>query len=206
MRFLAFLTILFSFSTAQATKPVQENTVTVGSPAPLFSAQDTHGNDVTLESLKGKHVVLEWKNHQCPFVRKHYSTDNMQSLQQYAKDNDIIWISIISSAKGKQGHVSAEEANKIAEEETSHAAHIILDAEGTIGRLYNAKTTPHMYIINKDGDLAYMGAIDDISTADPDDVEKANNYVKAAMEALVEGKTPEIATTSAYGCSVKYDY
>ncbi len=179
---------------------------TIGEAAPGFSVTDTDGNQVNSNSLKGKIVVLEWKNHQCPFVRKHYGTGNMQALQQYAAENDIVWISIISSAEGKQGFVSAEEANDIAKEENSHAAHIVLDADGAFGQTYGAKVTPHMFVIDKDGTLAYMGGIDDTPTADPEDIETANNYVKNAMYALLAGGDVSPTTSKPYGCSVKYDY
>ena len=182
------------------TKPV------IGQPAPSFSVTDTHGNVISNESLKGKIVVLEWKNHQCPFVRQHYGTGNMQALQQYASENDIIWVSVISSAEGKQGFVSAEEANDIAALEESNAAHIVIDSQGTFGRQYGAKVTPHMFVIEKDGTLAYMGGIDDTPTADPEDVETANNYVKNAMYTLLAGGDVSPTTSKPYGCSVKYDY
>lgn len=207
MRLLALLGLLMISNAAIAEdKPAVSIVPTIGSPAPAFEVVDTNGTVIGTDLLKGKVIVLEWKNHQCPFTRKHYKTGNMQSLQQAAKDKDIVWVSIISSAKGKQGHVSADEANLIAEEEKSVAAHIVLDESGELGQLYKAKTTPHMYIIDEQGMLVYMGAIDDISTADPDDIVNATNYVTATLDALEAGKTPEVSVTSPYGCSVKYDY
>lgn len=185
---------------------VNKGNPVIGKAAPGFSMLDTNGNRVNSNELQGKIVVLEWKNHQCPFVRKHYGTGNMQALQQYATENDIVWISVISSAEGKQGYVSAEEANDIAALEESYASHILLDSEGTLGRNYNAKVTPHMFIINKDGTLAYMGGIDDTPTADPEDVQTATNYVKDALYALLSEGDVAPTTSKPYGCSVKYDY
>jgi Redoxin len=178
----------------------------IGDIAPAFSYVDTNGKTVDSAELKGKIVVLEWKNHQCPFVRKHYSTGNMQALQHYAAEQDIVWISVISSAEGKQGYVSADEANTIAVGEKSHPAHIILDAEGTFGNSYGAKVTPHLFIINKDGRLAYKGAVDNTPTADPEDIETADNYVKSALTALLAGGDVDPAESKPYGCAVKYDY
>ncbi len=176
----------------------------IGEAAPAIKAQDINGKEVDLEALRGRHVILEWKNHQCPFVRKHYKTGNMQRLQAYAREKGAVWISIISSAEGKQGYVSPEEAADTVADEKSHAEHVVLDPSGEIGRLYDAKTTPHMYVIDTEGKLAYMGAIDDDSTADPEAVEGAKNYVTAALDALIAGTTPETQVTTPYGCSIKY--
>lgn len=176
----------------------------IGEPAPTFTATDTNGNVVNLEDLKGKVVVLEWTNHECPFVIKHYKTGNMQSLQAKAQELGVTWVSIVSSAAGKQGAINAEESNAVIIEKDIKSAHRILDPEGIIGALYDAKTTPHMFVIDVDGNLAYQGAIDDNPSPRQSAVKDANNYVLAAMTALVDGTKIEVAETRSYGCSVKY--
>ncbi|MCB1532776.1 MAG: thioredoxin family protein [Alphaproteobacteria bacterium] len=178
----------------------------VGQAAPAFTATDIDGNTVSLESLKGKTVVLEWSNHLCPFVMKHYETGNMQKTQQAAMDQGVTWITIVSSAEGRQGHVSAEEAKKIAEDAGAHYSHKILDESGEIGQAYGAKTTPHMFVINPEGTLVYAGAIDDNPSPRHETVEGAKNYVLAALDDLAAGKAVEIATSQPYGCAVKYNY
>lgn len=199
VKFVITLCIIgaLSFSHAHASPKI-------GASAPEFSGVDSNGKTVKLSDFKNKIVVLEWKNHECPFVKKHYETKNMQGLQKFAKEKDVVWLSIISSAKGKQGHVDGKTANEIAAKEGSSAAHIILDEKGSIGKLYDAKTTPHMFVVGKDGKLAYMGAIDDKSSMDHEDVKGAKNYVKEALDALLAGKTPEKQATQQYGCSIKY--
>lgn len=176
----------------------------IGKPAPTFEAVDTYGKSVSLAGLKGSKVVLEWTNHKCPFVVKFYKPGEMQRLQKQATEKGIQWIRIISSAPGKQGHLDAEAANKLAQEQGVAAAHTILDPTGDIGRLYGAKTTPHMFVINEEGVLVYKGAIDDFASADSDHIANANNFVVAALDALEAGKMPEVQETRSYGCSVKY--
>ena len=183
--------------------PVQAS-VEIGKTAPAFSATDIHGNVFNLEDQKGKTVVLEWTNHLCPFVKKHYSTNNMQNTQKAATDQGVIWVSIVSSAEGKQGHVSAEEAVKIEEEVGAHATTRILDPSGEIGRLYAAKTTPHMFIVSPEGNIVYEGAIDSNPSPSPKAVEDATNLVLAALDDMAAGKEIEIPQTAPYGCSVKY--
>ena len=178
--------------------------VEIGKPAPEISAKDTNGNDFKLSDHKGKIVVLEWTNHDCPFVVKHYDTNNMQSAQKKARDMGVEWISIVSSAEGRQGHVSAEEANKITTEAGASPTAKILDPSGAIGKAYAAKTTPHMFVIDADGNVAYAGAIDDNSSPRPSAVEGAKNYVLAAVEDLQAGNSVATPQTAPYGCSVKY--
>ena len=178
--------------------------VKVGEVAPDFTAKDSAGKEHKISALKGKIVVLEWTNPGCPFVKKHYGSKNMQNLQKYAKEKGAVWLSVNSSAKGKEGNVNAEEENKIIKEQGSNADGVILDEEGTIGKLYGAKTTPHMFVIDKENKIAYMGAIDDKSSVDAEEVKTAHNYVKEAIDALVAGKTPAKQVTTQYGCSVKY--
>ncbi|MFP4097656.1 MAG: thioredoxin family protein [Alphaproteobacteria bacterium] len=174
-----------------------------GDMAPNFTATDIHGEPFNLEDHKDKIVVLEWTNHECPFVKKHYETNNMQEIQKTATDKGVAWISIVSSAPGNQGYVSAEEAVKIVEEVGANATTRILDTTGEIGRLYGAKTTPHMFVINK-GVLAYAGAIDDNPSANPDTVEGAENLVLKAIDEIKAGEEVSVASTQPYGCSVKY--
>lgn len=176
----------------------------VGQPAPDFTATDTNGTEVKLSDLKGKIVVLEWTNHECPYVQKHYGTGNMQKLQTEAAKDGIVWMSIVSSAAGKEGYTTPEEANSIMAEQDAHPLHKILDPDGTIGKLYDAKTTPDMYVIDQNGILAYSGAIDDNKSFKPETVDGAKNYVVEALTALKNGKPVEISETQPYGCGVKY--
>lgn len=177
----------------------------VGHPAPEFTAVDTGGDTWSLAGLKGKTVVLEWTNHECPYVRKHYSTSNMQSLQKDARDKGSLWLSVISSAPGKQGHVTAAEADRLTESRNAYPMAVLLDESGEMGRAYKASTTPQMFIIDPDGILLYMGGIDDKPTSNPADVETAENYVRAALNSIASGRGVAQAVTRPYGCSVKYE-
>tara|TARA_Y100001960_G_scaffold228043_1_gene239091 strand:- start:173 stop:778 length:606 start_codon:yes stop_codon:yes gene_type:complete len=194
------ITILFIF--AQASFAFIE----IDSEAPNFELTDTYGNKVSLDSFKGKKVVLEWTNHGCPFVAKHYKTKNMQSTQELAKSEDVVWLSIISSAPGTQGYVTKEEANALTTTREASPAHVLLDPTGKAGILYSAKTTPHMYVINEEGLLKYQGAIDDAGGRGFmfKDLLEANNYVKIAIKELNQGKKISNPVTKPYGCSVKY--
>lgn len=181
----------------------------VGAMAPDFEATDIAGNAFKLSDHKGDIVILEWTNHECPFVVKHYSTGNMQATQKdtRAKSNEkqgVKWVSIVSSAPGKQGHVTPQEAQKIVNEAGAEVDVKILDETGTIGKLYDAKTTPHMYIIDAKGTLVYAGAIDSNSSPNPATIEGSENYVLAAVNELIAGNTVTTAQTKPYGCSVKY--
>jgi len=176
----------------------------VGQPAPEFTGTDSSGNKVKLGDYRGKTVVLEWTNDGCPYVGKHYGTGNMQALQKDAKEKGIVWLTVISSAPGKQGHASPQEADKLTTSRDAAPAAVILDEEGKIGQAYGAAVTPHMYVIDAKGVLQYMGAIDDKPTADHDDIKTAKNYVTAALDAVAAGKMPDPRATRAYGCSVKY--
>jgi peroxiredoxin len=176
----------------------------VGKPAPAFAAKDINGAEQSIAQYAGKIVVLEWNNPGCPFVKKHYESDNMQKLQQYAKDKGVVWFTINSGAEGKQGHMNAEQAKEYVSKVSAQPAAYILDREGKIGHLYEAKTTPHMFVIDASGNLAYNGAIDDKSSTDKDDIKTAKNYVRVAIDSLLAGKKVETAQTQAYGCSVKY--
>lgn len=184
--------------------PTEQAEVNVGEPAPDFTGIDTKGQEHKLSDFKGKNVVLEWSNHECPFVVKHYGSGNMQKLQKEATENDVIWLTIVSSAEGKQGHTSGTEAEKIMENAGTASTARILDPSGEIGKLYGAKTTPHMFIVDKEGILAYAGAIDSDSSFKQEAIEGATNYVQAALSSLEAGKAIEVASTKPYGCSVKY--
>lgn len=175
-----------------------------GQPAPDFSLQDINGKPVSLAKLRDKVVVLEWINHGCPFVKKHYDSGNMQALQKEFTAKGVQWLSICSSAEGKQGHMKAVEWRKVAKEKGGAATAILLDDWGKVGTLYGAKTTPHMFIIDPKGILIYQGAIDDTPSADPADVKGAVNYVRSALEEALAGKPVSTSTTKPYGCGVKY--
>lgn len=176
----------------------------LGKPAPDFAVTDTHGKPVKLSGLKGKLVILEWSNHQCPYVRKHYGAGNMQKTQEAAKALGVTWITIISSAPGEQGHVNAAEANKLTVERKAKPDHVVLDPKGQIGRLYAARVTPHMFVIGTDGGLLYKGAIDSIRSSRQSDIANAKNYVTAALGEIKGGKPVADADTVAYGCTIHY--
>lgn len=176
----------------------------VGRVAPEFSLTDANGQPQSPAAYKGKYIVLEWFNPECPFVRKHYGSGNMQALQKEMTQKGVVWLSINSSAAGKQGHLTAEQARAFQKEENNAASAVLLDPDGAVGRLYGAKTTPHLFVINPTGVLIYAGAIDDKASADPDDVKTANNYVRQALSEAMVGKPVSVAQTKSYGCSVKY--
>lgn len=177
--------------------------IKVGEAAPNFTLQAEDGKPHTLTEYKGKTVVLEWTNADCPFVKKHYS-GNMQSLQKTFTAKDVVWLSINSSAPGKQGNIDAAQATALIKAKGAAPTHLLLDGKGEVGRLYEAKTTPHMFIVDKTGKLAYAGGIDSEPSADPADVATATPYVKNALEELLAGKAVTTAVTKPYGCSVKY--
>lgn len=175
-----------------------------GKPAPDFTLEGISGKKISLSSLKGKTVVLEWLNHGCPFVKKHYGAQNMQALQRKYTKEGVVWLSVISSAEGKQGYVTPGEGLAQKTEVQSVATDVLIDSKGTVGMAYGAKTTPHMYVINKEGILVYQGAIDDKPDTDPASVKGARNYVSEALDATLAGKPVKVALTKAYGCAVKY--
>jgi len=177
----------------------------VGQPAPEFTLTDSNGQSHNLSDFKGKFVVLKWLNHGCPFVQKHYDGGNMQGLQKAYTGKDVVWLSIVSSAPGKQGHMSPEETNKAKEEKGSAATAVLIDEDGTVGKLYDAKVTPELFVINPEGTLVYAGAIDDKKSVDAADVAGAKNYVKQALDEALAGNPVSEPTTEAYGCSVKYN-
>lgn len=176
----------------------------IGKPAPAFTLKDTSGKEHSLADFKGKLVVLEWVNHGCPFVKKHYESGNMQKVQAESAGSGAVWLSICSSAPDKQGHMSAEDAAAKAKEVDSKATAYLLDEDGTVGKAYDAKTTPEIFIINEEGLLVYKGAIDDKPSASSADIEGAVNHVTAALKEIKGGKPVTVSSTKPYGCSVKY--
>ncbi len=177
---------------------------TIGQPAPAFSAVDTAGKTRSLAEFKGKTVVLEWTNDGCPYVKKHYGAGNMQKLQQDAAAEGTVWLTIISSAPGKQGYVDGAAADKLTTSRGAKPAAVLLDPKGDVGRAYEAQTTPHMFVIDKTGVLRYMGAIDDQPSTEAASITKAHNYVRSALAAVKTGGKVAEAATDPYGCSVKY--
>jgi peroxiredoxin len=176
----------------------------VGSAAPDFSAPDTNGKTHSLSQYKGKYVVLEWFNPECPFVKKHYGSDNMQKLQQEYTGKGVVWLTIDSNAPGSEGSLSADAASKVMNGWKTRQTALLLDPEGKAGRAYGAKNTPNMVVINPEGKIVYEGAIDSKATPNPADIPSSTNYVKVALDESLEGKPVTTSTTKPYGCSVKY--
>ena len=176
----------------------------VGAPAPSFSLTDARGKTHSLGEYKGKYVVLEWFNPGCPFVQKHYTSENMQKLQKEFTGKGVAWLTIDSSAEGSQGYLNPEEAKKQLADWQMKPTALLLDPAGQVGREYHATNTPHMFIINPEGKLIYEGAIDSKASTDADDIKSSTNYVKAALEEAMAGKPVSTAQTRAYGCSIKY--
>ena len=176
----------------------------IGQPAPEFSAKDSRGTTRQLSEFRGKTVVLEWTNADCPYTRKHYASGTMQSVQRMAQQHGAVWLSVVSSAPGKQGYVNGPAADAVTEARNAAPTAVLLDPSGTVGRLYHARTTPHMFVIDKSGLLQYMGGIDSIATADANDIPKAVPYLKNAMLAVADGRPASPSVTKPYGCSVKY--
>ena len=176
----------------------------VGSPAPDFTATDSNGKVHHLSEYKGRFVVLEWHNRDCPYTRKHYASGNMERLLKEWTGKGVVWFTVISSAPGTQGYVTADDENAYVARMHASPTAVLLDPEGSLGRLYGAKTTPHMFVINPQGVLIYNGAIDDKPTTDPADISTAKNYVQAALEEAMAGQPVSAPTSRPYGCSVKY--
>jgi hypothetical protein len=176
----------------------------VGSPAPAFTLVDSTGKTRSLAEFKGKTVVLEWTNHECPFVKKHYGAQNMQKQQRDAVARGVVWLSVNSGAPGEQGHVDGAAAEAVRSKAKAAQTAYLLDPKGSAGRAYGAKTTPHMYVIDPAGVLRYAGAIDSIPSSDVDDLPKATQYVPQALSELAAGKPVSVSLTRPYGCDVKY--
>lgn len=177
----------------------------IGEPAPDFSVIGSDGKVHTLSDYRGRKVILEWTNHDCPYVRKHYDSGNMQALQKDAGAEGYVWLSIISSAPGKQGHVSAAGANALTKERGAEPLTVLLDEDGKVGRLYGARTTPQMFVIDESGTLRFAGGIDDKPTSNKKDIESATNFVRAAMAQIAAGEPVSVTRARPYGCSVKYE-
>ncbi len=182
----------------------QEAAWAVGESAPAFTLPDTYGEEHSLADYRGQWVVLEWLNYECPYVRKHYDSGNMQQLQRTYTGRGMVWLAIVSSAPGKQGYHEPDDMNAISDERGSAVSAVLLDPEGDVGRLYGAKTTPQMILIDPEGTLLYNGAIDDRPTARLSDIEGAHNYLVAAVAEAMSGGQVSVPTTQPYGCSVKY--
>jgi peroxiredoxin len=198
LKTVLFASLLLAAATAHAAAKL-------GEPAPAFTLTGADGKAYSLADYKGKYVVLEWTNHDCPFVKKHYGSGNMQSQQKELTGKGAVWLSIVSSAPGKQGHVDAAKANDLTKSRGAAPTAVLLDPSGDVGRKYDAKTTPHMFIVAPDGKLIYMGGIDSIPSSDQHDIAKATPYVKVALAEAMAGKPVKDASTKPYGCSVKYD-
>ena len=200
---LAVIPLAFvGFDGPLETRPADE--AVIGAAAPLFSLPGTDGNQYTLEDLQGKFVVLEWLNFGCPYVKRHYNSGNMPALQEEFTGKDVVWLSIVSSAPGKQGYYEAAEMNTENEKFGGLQTAILLDPEGDVGKMYGAVTTPHMYIINPEGNLIYKGGIDDQPRAREEETMEANNFVRAALNQAMNGEAVTVETARPYGCSIKY--
>ena len=195
--FLALVLLLFGTKLLVAEPVIAEK-------APDFTLTDTNGVSHTLSDYQGRYVVLEWVNYDCPFVRKHYKSGNMQDLQKEYTQREVIWLSICSSAEGKQGQFSNEEIKNRMDEFDASPTHYLNDLDGSVGRLYQAKTTPHMFIINPEGILIYQGAIDNHLFFWEKGLFDATNYIREALDYAMNGQSVAVTNTKSYGCSVKY--
>lgn len=189
---------------AAATPMLAKETLAPGQPAPAFEAQDATGKTVRLTDFKGRTVVIEWTNQDCPYVRKHYETGTMQALQKAATGDGVVWLTVASSAPGQQGWVDGPMAQKLTADRKASPSAFLLDPEGRIGHAFGATVTPHMFVIDKDGRIAYMGGIDDKPTANHADVKTARPHVREALAAVAAGKAVSPASTRPYGCTIKY--
>jgi peroxiredoxin len=197
--------LLTALTTVIATALYAVDSPPVGSAAPNFSATDSNGKNVSLADYKGKYVVLEWFNPECPFVKKHYGSGNMQKLQENFTSKGVTWLTIDSSAPGKEGSLKPDQANKTVANWKVHSTAFLLDPDGKVGKTYGAKNTPHMFVINPEGKVIYEGAIDSKASPNPDDIPSSTNYVKVALEESMAGKQVSTPSSRPYGCSIKYD-
>ena len=199
MKYLLSLLFLFFFNISFAS-------VSTDLSAPGFELVDSYGENISLSNFKGNTVVLEWTNHDCPYVAKHYATGNMQNTQKQAKEKGVVWLTIISSAPGTQGYVLPDKANELTNTRNAEPNHVLFDPEGGVGKMYGAKTTPHMYVIDKKGVLRYQGAIDDAGEQSfwTKNLLEADNYVKNALSDLQSKQEVSTKVSKPYGCSVKY--
>ena len=176
----------------------------IGQIAPDFAATDSKGKPIRLNEYRGKTVVLEWTNADCPYTHKHYASGNMQAMQALAQKNGVVWLTVISSAPGKPGYVNGPAADALTQSRSAQPTAVLLDPTGTVARLYDAKTTPHLFVIDKDGALKYMGGIDSMATTSEEDIARAEPYLKEAMLAVAAGQPVPHPVTKPYGCSIKY--
>ena len=202
MKTKSILTILASLAT---TTLLALDSPPVGSAAPDFSLTDAKGQTHSLSQYKGKYVVLEWFNPECPFVKKHYGSGNMQKLQEEYTSKGVVWLTIDSNAPGSEGNMTSEQAEKVAAAWKTHQTALLLDPEGKAGRAYGAKNTPNMVVISPEGKIAYEGAIDSKATPNPADIPSSTNYVKVALDESLAGKPVTTANTRPYGCGIKYN-
>ena len=193
---LALAGLAFCLAPAQAAPRI-------GAPAPAFQAVDVEGRTRNLAEFAGKTVILEWTNHDCPYVRKHYGSGTMQTLQKDMTAQGAVWLTVVSSPPGEQGHVEAAQAKDLTARRNAAPSDVLLDPKGIVGRAYGATTTPHIYIVDPKGTLAYMGAIDDKPSSNPASLDGARSYVRQAMAELKAGKPVSQASTKSYGCAIK---
>jgi peroxiredoxin len=196
-KFVVIFLVLFSITAFAQTAKLNEQ-------APSFKLKDSNGKEHSLSDFNGKVIVLEWINFDCPFVQKHYKSKNMQSLQLKYTKKDVVWLSICSSAEGKQGNFTDDEIGKRIKDQNAKMSAYLIDADGKVGKMYGAKTTPHMYVIDKESKLVYAGGIDDKASTDIEDVKEAKNYVSNALDELLAEKNVSYQSSKPYGCSVKY--
>ena len=209
MRSVLNLSMLIMLSSSLMSAEIILQNPNVDEQAPSFSGINSYGKQINLSDFKGQPVILEWTNHECPYVAKHYSENNMQDVQKRAQDEGFVWLSIISSTPGDQGHVDKATANALTKSRNAHPTHVLLDESGEIGMKYGAKTTPHMYMIDSSGVLKYKGAIDDVGRGMKffsASLKDAVNYVATQLDDVKNNKSLSISSTVAYGCSVKYNY
>ncbi|WP_456407607.1 thioredoxin family protein [Caldithrix abyssi] len=193
---LTFILLAFVFT--------QAGEIKLGAPAPDFTLKDAEGKAHQLSDYRGKIVVLEWVNYGCPFVKKFYNSGTMQALQKKYTEKGVVWLSICSSAPGKQGHYAPEKIRELKKEKGAFYTAYLIDEEGTVGRLYGAKTTPHMFIIDPDGNLVYAGAIDDQPSSKQSSLKNARNYLSETLDKMLQNQPVKPFMTKPYGCSVKY--
>lgn len=179
-------------------------TAKLNEQAPNFKLIDSNGKEHSLSDFKDKIIVLEWINYECPFVKKHYNSKNMQAIQEKYTNADVVWLAICSSAESKQGNFSNDEINSRSKKHNAKFTAYLIDSNGKVGKMYGAKTTPHMFVIDKDGKIVYAGGIDDKASTDIEDIKSARNYVSSALDELLAGKTVSKQSSTPYGCSVKY--
>jgi len=196
---ILFWIMFFAFSLALFAQEAK-----IDQPAPDFKLEDINGMDVLLSDFSGKIVVLEWINFDCPYVRKHYQSGNIPKMQDKYTKQGVIWMAICSSAPGKEGNLPTGEIKKRIKQYNGKMTFYLIDSDGKVGKMYGAKTTPHFFIINKEGKLVYSGAVDDKPSTDIEDIKTARNYVTEVLDSLLAGKNPPVKVTKPYGCSVKY--